>query len=303
MADFYNPSITNNLKFEEVPLETFLGAESARKSSVHSIIAKVANNNKTVIAGIESLLYDELIYSTFERAIKMLLTAKTEAHLMKVEAALQVTSNEIQNYHAKGSQYLSKKKASLYLYTLQYLIVNLEKWKLPGKKYNGYKSQLSQKLYYARFKCKCLNISDDTLRLECFTDAYQQPYDENLRNFEFLDEKELDGFIKRIERYETTFNLDDLYKRKPFNELYSTVKNSNNIENLITYIKAYKGVKDFSLHYYTRNFHAVNDIIAKYVGTNDLYAIYNIAESLKDYLQRSEYFKNMINRYDITRTK
>jgi len=301
MADFYDSY--NNLTFEEVPLETFLGAESARKAAVHSIIAKIANNDKTVIAGIESLMYDEFVFTSFERAITLLITAKTEQQLQRVEAALQVTTNEIKNNHAKNSQYISHKKASLYLYTLQKLIFNLDKWKLPGKKYNLYKPQLTKKLQYARFKCKYLRISDDTIRLECFTDAYQQPYDENLRNFEFLDEQELDGFIKRIERYETTHNSNDIYKRRPLNELYATAKNANNIDNLIAYIKAYKGIRELTLHYYTRNFHSINDIIAKYVGSNDLYNIYNIAESLKDYLQREEQFKAMMNNYDNGRSK
>lgn len=301
MADFNNGKKLSTLIFEDVPLETFLGAESARKIGITKIISKITSN-KTVAAGIESLLYDELLSEDFERAFKMLLTAKNETQLLKVEATLQIISNKIKTYYQKGSQYLTSKKASLFLYTTQHLIFKLGKWKLPNKQCNIYEPQLAKKLKYARFKCKCLNIKDDTIRLECFTDAYQQPYDKNLRNFEFLDEQKLNSFIKRVERYETTFNIDDLYEKKPLNELYVSVKNANNIENLIAYIKAYKGIKDLTLHYYTRNFHAINDIIAQYVGSNDLYNIYNIAEALKDFLQREEHFKAIIN-YENTRIK
>lgn len=303
MADFYDKNLNSNLTFEEVPLETFLGVKSERESALDAIIIKIANNDSTVAAGIKSLLQEELIFHSFERAMTLLLTAKSESHLQRVEAALQITSNEIRNYHAKGSQYITNKKASLYLYTLQNMIFNLDKWKLPNKKYNTFKPNLTQKLQYAKFKCKSLNISEDTIRLECFTNAFQQPYDKNLRNFEFLDENELNLFIKRIQRYETTHNSDDLYKRRPLNEMYSMIETSNPyLDNIISYVEACFGIKKLTLHHYTRNFHTINDAIAKYIGEKDLYKIYNLAESLKDYLSSKEQFNETLHRYDSGRT-
>ena len=59
MADFYDSY--NNLTFEEVPLETFLGVESARKAAVHSIIAKIANNDKKIFFLIKPLWQNQVI--------------------------------------------------------------------------------------------------------------------------------------------------------------------------------------------------------------------------------------------------
>ena len=111
MLNFYSNSVSQNKpKFEDIPLEAFLGSESKQKTQLRAILAKIADNNQTVIAGIESLLAEEVIFRSFERALPLLLNAKTTAQLKRAEASLQITANEIKKYKDKGSFYISNKK-------------------------------------------------------------------------------------------------------------------------------------------------------------------------------------------------
>lgn len=287
----------NNNDFQEVPVNSFLKNNSGNETALHHIISKIANNNPTVTEGIESLLGENINLRSFRRVLPMLLVAKSEQQLQKVEAALQVTENEIKEYHAKGL--ISIKKVSLYLYTTQNLILNLDKWEFPEHRINHYRPQLMRKLEELRFKCGYLNISENVIRKECFSDAYKQPYDKNLRSFEYLDEKLLDNFTKRVRKYEMTRNSYDLYhgsKLTKLNTKQSMVANQT-IETLIFVIESNLGIEELNSHYYSRNFHIVNEIIAKYIRTNDVYVIYAIAESLKEYLESREQFQSTLHRY------
>ena len=284
----------NNLTFEDVDPQTFLGDNSA----LRTIIAKIANNNQTVITGIESLINEELIFRSFDRALSLLITAKNEQNLQRVEAALQITINEVRNFNAKGSPYMGNKKTSLYLYTLQTLIFNLGKWKFPDKKRNTFKPSLLVKLQYAKLKCAYANVGYDVIRDECFTSMYQQPYDKNLQNFEFLDEQRLDSFINRLRKYEKTHNPGDLYEPKSFDQLYASAQKSNTIEKVINYLKVTFGVKDLNMAFYQSNYNAINAAIGKFVGSNELQTIYCISEALKNHLQSEEQFKATLHGHD-----
>lgn len=290
-----NRNFTNNAAFEDVDLQTFLGDNSEENYALHSIIVKIANNNPTVAAGIESIMKGELSFRSFDRALSTLITAKNERALQSVEAALQVTIGEVKNYHAKGSPYMGNKKTSLYLYTLQTMILNLGKWKLPNKLRNTFKPNLLVKLQYARMKCAYAGVDENVIRQECFTTAYQQPYDKYLRNFEYLDEQRLDAFINRVRRYEVTQNPGDLYERRSYEELYAETQKSNTLEKIVLYIESTFGIKKLDTDFYTRNFHAVNEVIAHYIGSNELQKIYSISDLLKQYLEGREQFKATLN--------
>lgn len=303
MLNFYSNSVSQNKpKFEDIPLEAFLGSESKQKTQLRAILAKIADNNQTVIAGIESLLAEEVIFRSFERALPLLLNAKTTAQLKRAEASLQITANEIKKYKDKGSFYISNKKISLYLYTLQYLIVNLGKWKLQENNANTYKPSLLTKLHYVKFKCACLGIKKDVIRSECFSTDYQQPYDDNLRNFEYLDDEELDAFIKRLARYEVTRNARDLYKKTSLSFHQEWVNDYNELEILIYHINANFSLRELTLKFYKDHTREINKIISKYLETDDLFKIFEVSQSLKDHLIKEQQFNDLLHRQDGGRT-
>ena len=287
MADSY----TSDTSFEEVDPQVFLGDSSGQKAVIRSIIAKIANNNPTVTTGIESLMNEELIFRSFDRALSLLITAKNEQNLQRVEAALQVTINEVRNYNAKKSPYMGNKKTSLYLFTLQNLILNLDKWKFPNKKKNTFKPNLLLKLQYAKLKCAYANVNENWIRFECFSSAYQQPYDKYLSNFEFIDEQRLDSLINRLRKYETTKNPDDLYDSKTISDFRASIQKNNRFDKVITYIEVTFGIKKLNLQFYTTNINAVNQAIAKYLGTNEIQTIYGVSEALRQHLVSQEQFK------------
>lgn len=286
-------NVKNASKFEDVPLETFFGDDESKKAPIRGVISKIANNNKTVIEGIESLISENMLFRSFERAISLLVTAQNEKHLQRVEAALQTSVNEIKNYFGKNNSHMSDTKISLYLYTLQYLIFNLDKWKFSRKKHNNYKPILFLKLNYAEYKCKTCNLSTDLIRKLCFTDIYQQLHDENLQNFEFLDEQALENFIKCLDKYSLTHNVNDLYSGPKLEKL--DLKKDRDIELIIDYIQIRFQLKELTLHFYTRNFHTVNEVIAEFIGNKDLYQIYTLANDIKNYLSRKENFTSILN--------
>lgn len=284
----------NDSAFEDVDLQTFLNDSSEENPAIHAIIAKIANNNPTVATGIESLMHCKLIFHSFERALSLLITAKDERVLQNVEAALQVTMKDVKTYNMKGSPYMGKKETSLYLYTLQTMILNLGKWKFPNKRHNTFKPNLLTKLEFVRMKCTYAGIEEEVIRSQCFTTAYQQPYDKYLRSFEYLDEQRLDSFIIRVRRYESTQNPADLYDRRSSNEVYNNEQKSNILNKIISYIES-KFRKKMSLDFYTRNYVAVNEVISQYIGSNELQKICNIADMLKQYLESREQFKATLN--------
>lgn len=286
---------SDNQVFEDVDTQTFLGEEA---SAMHRIVTKVANNNPTVTAGIESLLREDLVFRSFERAFALMITAKSEQHLQRAEAGYQVTINEIKQYHASNSRYLDHKKTSLYLFTLQYLILHLGKWKFPEKRVNNFKPTLLQKLHEARLRCAYAGIGYDVLRQACFSKDYQQPYDKNLRNFEFLDEQRLDTFLANLKRYDTTRTAHQLYKLKSLSRDNAPTQAENALEKIIRHVETTFGIKELNLHFYTRNFHAINEVIANFIGTNKLPVIYNVAETLRQYLESQEQFKTTLRGQD-----
>jgi len=157
-----------------------------------------------------------------------------------------------------------------------------------------YKPSLILKLQFVKTKCKCLNIGDDIIRSQCMTNEFQQPYDENLRKFEYLDEQALNDFTRRVNIYEKSRNMNDL--TVPRSPKFNTVKQKTNtgLEKIIFFIESTFNLKELTLHFYTRYFHYINEEVAKFIGSNDLYQIYTIADMIKEHLEKKEQFREII---------
>ena len=55
-----NKDMAKQTKFEKVDIQNFLGDSKLNNIALHSIIAKIADNNPTIILGIESLLTEKI---------------------------------------------------------------------------------------------------------------------------------------------------------------------------------------------------------------------------------------------------
>ena len=122
------------------------------KTITKEVIAKIADYNPQVIAGVEALLDEQITLRSLRRALVLLRTAKNERYLQAVEAGLRVTIGEIKNYYVQGSPHMDGKKAVLYLQTLQQLINNLSKWEFANGKPNQFKPTLTPKLRFVDLK-------------------------------------------------------------------------------------------------------------------------------------------------------
>ena len=122
------------------------------KTITKEVIAKIADDNPQVMAGVEALLNEQIAFRSLRRALVLLRTAKNERYLQAVEAGLRVTIGEIKNYYFQGSPHMDGKKAALYLQTLQQLIDNLSKWEFANGKPNQFKPTLTPKLRFVDLK-------------------------------------------------------------------------------------------------------------------------------------------------------
>ncbi len=287
-----NNNGTNNpmIKFENVDLGVFLDTnDSTKNSKIHAIIAKIADNNPDVIDGVEMLMHESIAFPSFDRAIALLVTAKTERHLQAAEAALQMTINDIKTLHAKRSPYMTTKKTALYLFSLQYLITHLGKWKLQNGERNNFTPSLVQKLQDVKFKSSILGIPDDTISRECFTDMYRQPNHPVLRNFKFLDEQRLDSFANRLDEYERTRkSVDYPIAPKGFQPSQQELKQEqqkNVLKKIIHHLEDTFGIPKLDLDYLMLNLPMVSREIGKFINSNDQQKIEDITFKLMQHLE------------------
>lgn len=282
-------------EFEDVDIKDFLDANKPENIALHKIINKIAGDNPTVALGIESLLTEKIILRSFERAFSTLITAKNARVLHNVEAGFQTTINEVKNYHDQNSPYMTRQKTSLYLFTLQHMIMNLDHWTLPHHEINDFVPSLKKKLKYARSKSKLLNINDNIVRRECFVTDYQQPYDPVLRNFEFLDENRLDSYINRLHKYEITKNPNDLYDAKMFPTSRVTNQKTKAVETIIKHMEKKFKIKELDINTYKKHYKAINQEVVNLFGADDLPAIYEIIDAITQYLGAKQQFQIQID--------
>lgn len=285
----------SKLKFEDVDLSVFLGPDHAeKKSKIHTIIAKIADDNPEVTAGIEGLLNESVPLPSFERAIALLINPKNKRHLQAAEAALQVTMNEVKSYHAQRSPYMTTKKTALYLYTLQYLVANLSKWKFQNGELNTFKPALIEKLEEVQLRSICLGIRKDVIRNECFSRIYQDPKHPVLANFEFLDEQRLDAFSNRLKRYEITGNaLDYPATANTYQQLPRELRQKRQtivLEKIISHIEDTLGIPKLDLDYLTQNTQTVRQIIGDFINANDQQTIDDIIDRITRQLGKHQLY-------------
>ena len=285
---------TTKPEFEDVDIQTFIGSNTPDNASLRAIIVKIAGNNPTMVSGLESLWTEEVLLRSFQRGLLTLVTAKNERALQTVEAAFQTTINEVKTYNAQNSPYMDDKKTSLYLYTLQNLVMNLDRWKLPHNALNRFKPALKEKLQYAKLKSISFGIGDDIIRRECYSTAYQQPYDPALRNFEFLDEARLNSYINHLRRYEVTQNPRDLYNFKTLTPPKITTKRTQAVETLIKHMEKKFQIKKMDLNYYKKNFYAINQELIEILDSNDIPKVSEVIDSIAQYLEAEQQFQNQV---------
>ncbi|MCM1403904.1 MAG: hypothetical protein NC133_00115 [Prevotella sp.] len=284
----------SKLTFETVDLSLFLGSEDTAKTNrFHNIIAKIADNNQEVTAGLEALFHETVSLPSFERAITLLITAKNERQLQAVEAALQVTINVIKKYHAQRSPYMTTKKTALYLYTLQYLITHLGNWKFQNKELNNFKPALVQKLQDVKQKSNYLGINDAVVHNECFTTIYQQPNHPILSNFEFLDEQRLDAFANRLSQIELRQNTRN-YSSNLTDETM-TKRQKAFVDQIINYLECILGVPKLNSAMVIKNQERIQQAIGGYIRNNDSREIDKIMRNIMFILQKTEMQSSLNN--------
>ncbi len=304
MSDFTanNVSYHNQPKYDFVPLNTFLGKKIVLSPKVDVIIEKITNNLK-VREGIKMLLNGEIVFRSFNRAITILLTAKNKAQLERAEGSLQVAANEIKNYEINGGASISHYQVALFLYTIQELMINLDKWKLPGNKESSYIPNIIQKLNNTKFKCACLGINESVIRDECYSTDYQIPYDDVLCNFIYLDEEEINSFTKRLNQYEKTKSqYYNQFLKKSLQSSYNIQSKDYDASMIVYHIKLDLGIDHLNLKAYEENYWQIKKIISQYLRTDDIYPCTVLATALKDLLVKEELYNKTLHRYDAGRT-
>ena len=123
-----------------------------------------------------------------------------------------------------------------------------------------------------------------------------------MRNFEYLDDEELDAFIKRLARYEVTRNARDLYKKTSLSFHQEWVNDYNELEILIYHINANFSLRKLTFKFYKDHTREINKIISKYLETDDLFKIFEVSQSLKDHLIKEQQFNDLLHRQDGGRT-
>ena len=225
-----------------------IGQTKLDDPKIKSLLSKISN--KTARNGVIALFNEEYSFKSLDRALDVISMAKTEHDLQVVEAALQTTINEIREFNVHGSKCWNDGKASLYLFTLQYLILNLNKYELENSK-NNYVSQLAFKYQNTCKKCIDLSVDLDIMNQQCLTTEYQQPENEDLKNFKFIDLKRVDAFNMRLNRYAVTRNKEDLFDTKDYLKGLPTKEQIDIILNklILHFEKKYK-LEKFTLKAY-----------------------------------------------------
>ena len=197
-------------------------------TKIKNLLSKISD--RTAKSGIIVLFTEEHTLKSLDRAKEVLNTAKNEHDLQIIEAALQTAITEIREFNIRGSQYWDNGKTSLYLYTLQYLILNLNKLDLGNNAENKYTPKIVTKLQEMHAKCDELGINFNVMRQQCITTQYQRPDNDELRNFKFIDVNRVDAFNSRLKKYAVTHNKEDLFDSK---QLYQTLPTSEQIDIII----------------------------------------------------------------------
>lgn len=297
MLDDYNTKSDpkNRLLDFEVDLDAYLTPEDfvLPINKMHGIIAKIADNDPTVTAGLEGLINETLPLPAFERALTLLVTARTERQLQMVEAALQVTINDVKNHHAQNPLLMPTQKCALYLNALQFLITNLGRWNLRDNKKHNFQPAILQKLQNVSERSLSLGLDDTIVNAQCYSTAYQDPEHPVLQDFKLLDEDRLNKFHKNLQHYESIKNINRASSDAAKNQqlLQQLVTNQNYAEFLdrvVNHLKITLKVENIDADFVTQNQQAVSQGICLYIDSNNKQIIDQTMDDLVRHLNRRE---------------
>lgn len=242
--------------------------------------------NQTAVNGIKSLLGEDYTFRSFERALQMLSVAQDERDLQVVESALQTTITEIKEFNKQGSKYWDDKKTSLYLFTLQYIKLRLNGFELANG--NKYKPRLVEKMKHLKDKCVKLGVSEEVFTSQCMTTKYQQPDNEDLANFKFIDSEQVDAFAKRLSKYAITRNEKDLYEASAYPQMPSPDQIKVILEKLVTHMEKKFGFPELDLLTYNLNFPAIAAEIHSLFRTAEPAVVNGIIDAMTKLMEAKE---------------
>ena len=255
---------------------------------VKAILANISD--KTAANGVVALLNEEYPFHSYERALEVLSTSqKKENDLLIAEAALQTTINEIKEFNQRNPKYWSDQKTSLYLYTLQYIILHLSAFEKSIDK-NNYKPRLVAKIHEISARCARLGLDIEIMRSQCLTTQYQQADNSVLRDFKFIDLERVESFSRRLKKYEITHKINDLYESNLYQQLPTTSQIDAIIQKLITHMEKKFSIK-LDLQSYEKNCGPIINEINNLFTTADPGVVQYISEALKKNLEAKEQIK------------
>ncbi len=215
------------------------------KETIQTVVSQIAD--ELVVKGVYALIDEEYDFPAFIRAIQELAQAKTEKNLLVVEAGLQTTINQIIQYSKTSPKYWNNGKTSLYLYTLQNIILRLNQFKLLNTQGNKYKPQIIESVHMVSEKCAKLGINMNVMRSQCLTSKYKYPNNDKLRNFEFIDINLVTAFDKK---------LSDLLAHKQHNlitKTYHTYDVNVGLQKFVEHMENMFNIKHLDLATYEEN--------------------------------------------------
>lgn len=274
----------NTAVFTEISPNEFL--DQKKLNTLHAIIDKISGGNPTVSLGIESLLVEKHRLPRFDHAFETLITGKNDTILRSVEAGFQTTINTICSASREKTKSYSQHETSLYLLTLQYLILTLDRWKFPKNTPNHYTPVLKLKLQTAYNLGRQLGLSEKDIRRQCFTTEFQQPYDPVLRSFLFLDEARLDNLISLLNKRDAANDPNFIHKIKSLSNISSaTFQKDDKIESLIRFLQAKLKIKKLNLSEYEKHTNEIKKLIINMCEPDNYVQYYAIIDALKQNLE------------------
>ena len=285
---------TKKLRFQNIDVKSF---DKPSDTTLRAIISKIADGDPTVTEGIETIMNDEIVLKPFNRAIINRVSARNTRDLQTADGSLQVAINQVLKlYYDNESQYMTKLKASLYLNALQYLMMGLDKVKLPDGQINDYIPAWKKMLIEVRNKALAFGLDDKVVRHECFSTEFMVPnkYNNALCNFEFCDEKLIKSFADRLKKYEKTRNPEILIDMKTFPSGRETSQKSTNTEKLLAELAKRFNVAKITPSYYHKHANAIKSEILKMCPDN-LSMTYDVINAVAQYLRAEEQYRILLN--------
>ncbi len=256
--------------------------------NVKYIIVQI--NDKTATQGLVDLLNEEYPFPSYDRALEVLSSPKNENDLLIVEAALQTTIKEIKDYNRTNPKHWNEQKTSLYLYTLQYIILHLNSFKLLNSKENNYKPQIVSQIIDLTNKCSKLGLDPEIMQSQCRTPKYQfnDPDHPALSSFYFIDSEMVDGFSKRLKTYSITHKPGDLFESDLYQNYSLSSRDEAVFQKLILHMQNGFGIEKMDFKTYVEKCGLISKEIRKIFKSETPEKIQQINDAFRQYLEKKD---------------